>query len=382
MQTPNLKEGQDTRFHILAEVSQQITSILDIDELLVQVVRLIQKTFNYYHVGIGLVEGDEIVYRVGAGALWDDPDFRFKPSHLKIGSEGLTGWVAKAGEPALAPDVSQDPRYLVMQGSQAQSELVVPIIVREQVIGVLDVQSTQLDGFSASDLELMQSLASQAGVAIHNARLYERARQIAIMEERQRLARELHDSVTQALYGISLYAQAASAHLARGRHDKAEQYLDDISSTAQESLSDMRLLIYELRPPLLEKEGLISVLQTRLFSVEDRAGIKATLESNLTERLPFVMEPGLYRIATEALNNALKHAHARNVRIRLMQDGPTLTLQVVDDGAGFTPETADGKGGLGMATMAERAQAHGWELEVDSRPGEGTRVTIKAEVKR
>ena len=100
-----VRDQTEAKFHILAEVSRQITSILAIDELLVQVVQLIQRAFGYYHVGIGLVEGDEIVYRVGAGELWDNPTFTFKPQRLKIGVQGLTGLVAKTGEPALAPDV-------------------------------------------------------------------------------------------------------------------------------------------------------------------------------------------------------------------------------------------------------------------------------------
>src|SRR5512143_2678654 len=123
---------EDTHFRILTEVSQQITSILDINELLEQIVRLIQRTFNYYHVGIGLIEGDEVVYRVGAGVLWDDPNsnFQFKPNRLKVGSEGLTGWVAHTGEPGLAPDVTRDPHYVWMEGSVTRSELIVPINVK------------------------------------------------------------------------------------------------------------------------------------------------------------------------------------------------------------------------------------------------------------
>src|SRR5512142_2127379 len=112
LQRIHMGHTEDTHFRILTEVSQQITSILDIHELLDQVVRLIQRTFGYYHVGIGLIEGDEVVYRLGAGRLWDQPDFAFKPSHLKLGSQGLTGWVAATGQPALVPDVSQDPRYV------------------------------------------------------------------------------------------------------------------------------------------------------------------------------------------------------------------------------------------------------------------------------
>ena len=383
MQDPGLRDREDAKFHILAEVSRQISSILDIDQLLVQVVRLIRETFGYYHVGIGLVEGDEIYYRVGAGSLWEtNPEFQFKPQRIKVGVEGITGWVAGTGKPALVPDVGKDPRYLWMEGSQTRSELVVPIIMREQIIGVLDAQSEHVDDFTERDLELMQALASQAGVAIQNARLYEQARQMAVMEERQRLARELHDSVTQALYGISLYAEAASGHFTRNQLDKVQEHLTDIKNTAQESLADMRLMIYELRHPLLEKEGLVSVLQARLYSVEKRAGINATLESALPLRLPFAMEEGLYRIANEALNNALRHAHARNITVSLAQEGSSITLEISDDGAGFVPSTVGGQGRLGLTTMRERALAEGWDLSIDSAPGEGTRIRTIAEANR
>jgi len=378
MPTARPETREDARFRILAEVSRQITSILNIDELLVQVVGLIQRTFNFYHVGIGLVEGDEIVYRVGAGALCDDRGFRFVPGRLKIGSEGLTGWVAKTGQPALIPDVSLDPRYVWMESSDTRSELTVPIIIREQIVGVLDVQSDRLNSFSEVDVELMQALANQAGVAIQNARLYERARHVAVMEERQRLARELHDSVTQSLYGVSLYAQAAEGQFAQGDMEKVARYLQDIKNTALDSLADMRLLIHELRPPLLEKEGLVRTLQSRLYAVENRAGIKTELSTNLAARLPLSMEEDLFRIATEALNNALKHARPGRIRLGLMLDQGALSMEVVDDGIGFAPESA--AGGLGLVTMKERALAHGWQFAVQSAPGEGTRVWVRAEM--
>ena len=163
---------EEARFRILTEVSQQITSILDINELLERVVRLIQQAFGYYHVGIGLVEGDEIVYRVGAGDLWDDPNFQFKPARLKIGSEGITGWVASTGEAALVPDVTRDSRYVWMQGSLTRSELTVPITVKGRTIGVLDAQSELLDDFDQTDAELLQAIAGQTGIAIENARLF------------------------------------------------------------------------------------------------------------------------------------------------------------------------------------------------------------------
>ncbi len=552
----HVKPDEDTRFRILTEISQQITSILEIDELLVRVVRLIQRTFNYYHVGIGLIENDDVVYRVGAGVLWDDPNFQFKPGHLKIGSEGITGWVARTGKPALVPDVSADPRYVWMQGSLTKSELIVPITVKGMVIGVLDVQSRHKNDFEPTDVELMQAIANQAGIAIENARLfaetqrllqeteqraneltiinnvqqglaskldvqsiynlvgdrfremfdaevvmistydpqsntvehryaiergervysqgthppggfrsriiqtrqpfllntgvpdeaarlgqptlpgtttpkswlgvpilagdqvtgilsvqnlerenafddsdvrlletfaasmsialenahlYEQARQLAILEERQRLGRELHDSVTQALYGISLYAQAATGKISNDQIDQALQYISDIQNTAQESLADMRLLIHELRPPILARDGLVAALQSRLMSVEDRAGIKSNLRNNLTGRLPTNMEEGLYQIAREALNNSIKHAHSRNVSVNLEQRPNLISMEISDDGIGFDPKTARREGGMGLGNMQERAQSQGWKFQVESSPGNGTLIKVEIE---
>ena len=366
--------------HLLIDVSQRITSILEIDELLAQVVQLIQQAFGFYHVGIGLVEGDEVVYRVGAGPLWDSPDFQFKPARLKIGREGIAGWVAHTGQLLLVPDVSQEPRYVWMQGSQTQSELTVPIVIKGQVIGVLDVQIDQLNGFNDSDIETMVALASQTGIAIENARLYENARKMAVLEERQRLARELHDSVTQSLYGITLYSQAAAFQLAAEHYADAEKSIDEINATAQEALAEMRLLIYQLRPPVLEKEGLLAALQARLTAVEGRARIKYTLKADLMNRLPDALEEGLYHIAQEALNNVLKHARAHAVNVTLRQSGSLVNLEISDDGVGFDLDNVYQEGTMGLRDMRARANELGATLSILSRPGSGTR--IKVEVSR
>ena len=894
MQKESVKPGEEFRFRILTEISQQITSILDINELLVQVVRLIQRTFNYYHVGIGLIEGDEVVYRVGAGALWDDPKFQFKPSRLKVGKEGLTGWVAYTGKPELVQDVTRDPHYVWMQGSLTKSELMVPITVKGKTIGVLDVQSERENDFEPSDQELMQAIASQTGVAIENARLfaetqrlleetgerntelsiinsmqlglasqldmkgiyelvgeklrkifgvhgiviysydherllaveeyayekgqryeaqsvkmtplheriihtgetifiqenakkffeenkhsmpagemprsfivvpfktqdrvagmiglfdidkefaftesnvrlletltnsmvvalesarlfaltqhraeqfrvltevsqhiislasvdellnriaqlvktafgyihvgiglvegdqvvskaeigafediyhgssiplgegiwgkvaqegtsilshqvngehhhrymheigihshlcvplrikdkvigvisaasdhenafdqsdetilqtlsnqvsvaienarlfaetqhllkvteqraneltiinnaqrglaskldvqsiyelvgdtfhrffnaqvvmistydpksntvehhysiergqrvystgthppggfrseiirtkqavlvnvnvadeamrlgqptlpgtttpkswlgvpvlengevtgilsvqnlddenafgeadvrlletfaasmsialenarlYEQARHLAVLDERQRLARELHDSVTQSLYGISLYAQAAAGNINANQIEQVREYIDDIQNTAQESLADMRLLIYELKPPILDKQGLIAALQNRLISVEDRARIKSSLQTNLSGRLPAQVEEGIYQITREALNNIIKHARAKNITIRIQQESESIQVEISDDGIGFEPEKARREGRLGLVNMQECAQSQGWNLNIESSPGNGTRIKVEIE---
>jgi len=380
MHKENLKEDKNIRFRILTEVSQQITSILEINDLLARIVRLIQETFGYYHVGIGLIEEGEVVYRVGAGILWDDPKFQFKPARLKIGSEGITGWVAHTGQVALVPDVKQDPRYVWMQGSLTRSELTVPITVKGRIIGVLDAQSKQVNDFNQTDVEMLQALANQAGVAIENVRLHEQAKHVAILEERQRLARDLHDSVTQALYGINLYVEAATGHLDLGQLDEARQHLNDIQHTAQESLTDIRLLIYELRPPVLEQDGLVAALQNRLYTVENRAELKSKLKSNLKERLPLSVEEGLYRIAQETLNNTLKHAQANNIEIYIQRAKGTITMEISDDGKGFDPATACQEGCLGILSMQERASEQDWIFSLDSSPGTGTRIRVEVKL--
>ena len=380
MQKEQLKQDENIRFRILTEVSQQITSILEINDLLTRIVRLIQQTFGYYHVGIGLIEEDDVVYRVGAGILWDDPNFEFKPPRLKVGSEGITGWVAYTGRVSLVPDVTKDSRYVWMQGSLTRSELTVPITVKGRTIGVLDAQSEQLDGFDQTDIEMLQALANQAGIAIENVRLHEQAKHVAVLEERQRLARDLHDSVTQSLYGLNLYAEAAAGHLALGQLDQVRQHLNDIQKTAQESLTEIRLLIYELRPPILEQEGLVVALQNRLYSVENRAELKSSLKSNLEERLPLVVEEGLYRIAVEALNNTLKHANAKKIEISILQDKQTVTMKISDDGQGFDPETACREGCLGILSMRERASVQDWDFYLDSSPGMGTRIRVEVKL--
>jgi len=261
-----------------------------------------------------------------------------------------------------------------------KSWLGVPMLVSGQVTGILSVQNLERENaFHESDIRLLQTFAASMSVALENARLYEQARQLAILEERQRVGRELHDSVTQSLYGISLYAQAASGKITAKQPDQARQYIEDIQDTAQESLADMRLLIFELRPPVLDKEGLIAAIQNRLTSVENRAGIKSSFVSGLTDRLSQGVEEGLYQIAREALNNIIKHAHAKNISINIQQDSDSVSMEILDDGIGFDPETACRQGCLGLANMQERARLHGWQYRIESSPGNGTRIKVEIE---
>ncbi len=196
----------------------------------------------------------------------------------------------------------------------------------------------------------------------------------AVVQERNRLARDLHDSVTQSLYAVTLYADAAVRLLSSGQAELAETNLQKLRRTAREALSEMRLLIFELRPPVLERQGLAEALRARLDAVEGRAGIQTELRVEGQERPPAPIEEELYGITVEALNNALRHSQAGCISVSLRLEPGAAHLELSDDGVGFDVEAARRSGGMGLRGMYERAERVGGRLTVDSAPGEGTRV--------
>ena len=368
------------QFRLIAAVGRRFSSLLDIDQVLTQVVRLIQQTFGYYHVAVGLIEGDEVVYDVGAGQLWDDPAFQFKPARLRVGQEGLSGWVAGTGQPLMVPDVRREPRYVWLQQSACLSELVVPVIAKGHVVGVLDVQSDRLNDFDETDLALIQALGNQAAIAIENARLYEQAQQLAVMEERARLARDLHDAVTQSIYSLTLLAEAGLRMITQGDLQQIRDNQTRIDDIAQQALQEMRLLVYELRPAELKELGLTGAIERRLEIVEQRAVIEARLIAAQPLILPLELEEALYRITQEALNNALKHARATAIFVNIEKIDPYVILTIRDNGRGFEPLSIGDHTGLGLANMKERASRINAVYQRAATPGDGTLISIKAPI--
>lgn len=205
----------------------------------------------------------------------------------------------------------------------------------------------------------------------------QRLEQLAVVEERQRLARELHDSVTQSLYSVTLYADAASMALTAGQQDVTAGYLRELKGTAQEAMRDMRLLIFELHPPVLEQEGLVAALQARLAAVETRAGLQTEFHVQDEGPLRLDVEKELYRIAQEILNNVVKHARAQHVGVQLQFTAQSVCLEVRDDGVGFDVLAARKSGGMGLRNIEERVALAGGALTLESRPGAGTRVRVE-----
>ncbi len=255
----------------------------------------------------------------------------------------------------------------------------VPLMVKGGLEGAFIFGARRARPISREELSLLDASGQQIGVAVENARLYRQAEETAAIAERTRLARELHDSVTQSLYSVTLFAEASARLMAMDDYANAAEHLRQLRDTAQEALQEMRLLIFELRPSALEHHGLATALQARLDAVERRGGVKGELHVSGEDQLQPLVQAELYHIAQEALNNTLKHAHAHRVDVYLLFSETSVRLQICDDGTGFDAANLN-RGGQGLAGMRERAQRIGGDLSVESTTGGGTTVTVQAQL--
>jgi signal transduction histidine kinase len=243
------------------------------------------------------------------------------------------------------------------------------------VLGGFGIGYTRAHEFSKDDERLFTALAERAAAAIENAELYKRAQQAASLEERQRLARELHDSVSQALYGIALGARTARALLDQDPA-KATEPVDYVLSLAEAGLTEMRALIFELRPESLANEGVVAALEKQIASARARHGLDITFEPCPEPDVPLEVKEAVYRIGQEALHNIVKHAKANHVVVALKNAASGLELTITDDGVGFDPD-ADYAGHLGLRSMRERAASVHGDLTIESAPGSRTTVSLR-----
>jgi signal transduction histidine kinase len=260
--------------------------------------------------------------------------------------------------------------------------LLIPLRVHSEVIGVMAINRVQAEcAFSAEEIDLAQTVASEIATAIENVRLYQQAQALAVEQERHRLARELHDSVIQTLYSTVLLASGWRMTAEQGRLDPARTaaHFQQVAEQSEQALKEMRLLLFQLRPPMLEQVGLVSALQQRLDAVEQRVSIEThLLTTGEWDALPPRVEEELYDIAQEALNNALRHAHARSILVRLDRRDQLLELMVEDDGIGFGQEVSSG--GMGLRNMQERATEIGAAFSLTTEPNQGTKIQIRVEL--
>jgi signal transduction histidine kinase len=255
--------------------------------------------------------------------------------------------------------------------------LSVPMRAKGQVYGVITLLIEQRVHVSQDEIALLTSIADQIGIAVENAHLYEQSKQLAVSEDRRLLARDLHDSVTQSLYSLTLFAEAGQRLMRMGDHERVEKYLERLGKTAQDALREMRLMLYELRPLAFQSGKLIEALQQRLDAVERRAGLSAHLITCTLPPLPPKLEEGIYYIALEALNNVLKHSHSPVVTVTITYEGDVIALTASDNGVGFDLGEVEQRGGIGLSNMRERAEELGGTLYIESFASEGTQVSFR-----
>jgi len=277
-----------------------------------------------------------------------------------------------------APRCSCDgdlPADLAEQGAGAYA--VAPLRSHGRSLGVLTLLCHTTNCFDESALPLLSTIADQIGAAVENIDLRQKTRQAAIIEERERLSRDLHDAVTQTIYSLSLFAEAARESARLADMEKVERHVQTILQMSHQALGELRLLLFEMRTETLAKQGLAGALRERLQSVEKRAGILVRSHIEDVGPLPVALEEAFYRIGLEALNNSLHHARAARVDVTLLARRGELRLTVRDNGVGFTLNGSGG-GGLGLESMRNRIAKVGGALDLTSTPGHGTRVEARA----
>ncbi len=374
--SPALKAVSDA---VLAVASQ-----LSVDEVLQRLVDSARELAHARYAALGIPDGVGGFRRFLVAGMSDELIAAMGPLPR---THGMLGAMLQTSGAYRTRDIHDDPRFRgwwPRQHPDMRSFLGVPIRARDEVIGAFYLtEKEDGDAFDEVDQELIELLAAHAAIAITNARLYERSRELSILSERNRLALELHDVVSQKLFSLNLSADAAATLLGRDRQAAAAQ-LERVRELAREALAELRSLILGLRPADLDQDGLEGALRKEVAMVGRVHGIEVELLIDCPGR-PTGESDGdgereleVLRIAHEALHNAVRHAAAQHVTVRLDGRGPTLKVEVADDGAGFDPGDPELRSRhLGLTSMEERARELGGTLELSSVQGAGTRVSLE-----
>jgi signal transduction histidine kinase len=354
-----------------------VTEHLSVREVLQTILTSARRLLDARYAALGVPDDSGSFAEFLADGISDE---QWRMSGPVPRQHGLLGMMLRDPRPVRLTDIRAHPQFEGWPAAHPEMTdfLGMPIVDGDDILGELFLANKQSPGgFTAADEELLALLAGHAAIALVHARLYERSRELTILAERQRIARELHDAVTQKLFGLRLTADALASLVEQdGHRAEAVETLESLRRLAAELTTELRGVVIGLRPVDLEGSGLEAALgqQVRLFDQVHAARVE--FHAECVPRLSAAREEAAYRIAQEALHNALRHAEAHTIEVRLSGRPGMLTLEVSDDGRGLDAG-ADGTGRrLGLSSMRDRARAVGARLAVSTRPGGGTMVRL------
>jgi PAS domain S-box-containing protein len=377
-------ERQRDQLSILLAISQNLVSTLDLDPLLSLILDQLYTVIPYEAAAILGIDRGRV-----EPLLIRNPQLEGVLKELRFNStkNPVLNLLSGSGEILYIEDThAAESLELLLDGSLEgwrhslaayRTWLFLPLVVKGELMGCLVLTHSQPDCFDSTERSLAQGVANQAGIAMVNARLHRQAQEAAVASERLRLARDLHDSVAQALYTINLFGEASRMAYSAGKEDLVIKNLNEIQAIAREATTDLRVLIYELHPPVLFEIGLAAALKNRIEAVEMRAGIEAGLIVEGDRELPPDVQTDLFRIAQEALTNVLKHAQASRVQINLYLGTDRVRLIIQDNGIGFFLQEAEAGPGVGLRSLRERVQRIGGTLRIETAPGQGTKLVVE-----
>jgi signal transduction histidine kinase len=368
-------DDRDAALHAVSGAVLAVTRHLSVREVFQVIVRAAARLLDARYAALGIPNDQGSFAEFVVEGVTDEEWRAIGPLPRQ---HGLLGAMLRDGKPERLADIRQDPRfgYWPRAHPVLTDFLGVPITDGDDVLGIIFLANKRRPGgFTERDQELLTLFAAHAAIALTNARLYERNRELTVMAERNRLARELHDAVAQKLFSLRLTARAAVA-LATRDPDRVPAELAQVERLAADALAELRSVIFELRPADLEDDGLSASLRKHVEMLDRVYDARLTFHGDADVGLTEERELTVFRIAQEAIHNALRHARARDIALRLRRAGPRVSLTITDDGAGFDLADA-GREGLGLTSMRDRAEEADGTLTIESAPGSGTVVTVE-----
>jgi len=374
-----MEAGQDEIFQHVSQVVLAVSSQLSVRDVLQMIVRSARSLAGARYAALGVPDDAGGFAEFLVDGLTAREQAAIGPLPRQ---HGLLGVMVREGKPLRLADIRTDPRFWGWPAAHPEltDVLGVPIRQGEAILGFI-FAACKVDpgGFTERDERVVGLFAAHAAIALTNARLYERGRELSVLEERARLARDLHDAVSQKLFSVRAKARAAAVLVERDPARAVEE-IDSVAALAGEAHAELRAVIDGLAPPDLAAGGLIGSIRAYAVLAGRTHGAEVVVDAGELPALDADQETALYRVAQEAIGNALRHSGSRQVTVCLYRRQRSVVLEVSDRGAGF--DSGSASAGLGLTTMRERAASAGGRLSITSAPGTGTRVRLSVPARR